>query len=218
MMRNPLVRSTHALQGLFHRGVVVSEADGDRAFYTEINRKLRDVDRGVDDALFLNARGWASIGQMVGPLRKLGIPTACILDFDALSRPGGEWQGLLRTLNLTRGDLQTLRNDRAGVEKAVKANPGSKTSGLRVLSGAERQAASRFIAELARLGIFIVPNGALESWLSPFGVLGSKDSWVAGMLAKLGSDSVRPGQGDVWAFVSAIAKWTSDPLRAGMGA
>jgi energy-coupling factor transporter ATP-binding protein EcfA2 len=36
LMAEPLLRSTRALEGLFHRAVVVGESDADRAFYDEI--------------------------------------------------------------------------------------------------------------------------------------------------------------------------------------
>ena len=37
LMRNPLLRSTRVLDGLFYEFVVVTEADADRAFYQEVN-------------------------------------------------------------------------------------------------------------------------------------------------------------------------------------
>jgi hypothetical protein len=217
MMRNPVVRSTQALQGLFHRAVIVTEADGDRAFYSEINRRLAAGNRGLDDALFLNARGWQSIGQMLGPLRKLGIPTACIVDFDALSRPAGEWQGLIRALNLSAADLLAIRARRAAAERVINARAGAKASGLRGLTGGDRRVVSDFIDLVEKFGVFVVPNGALESWLQRLAVPGSKDIWVTAMLARLDRESVTAGQGDVWAFVSGVRAWATNPLRAGMG-
>jgi hypothetical protein len=40
MMRNPLLRSTNVLNGLFYEFVVVTESDTDRAFYQEANERL----------------------------------------------------------------------------------------------------------------------------------------------------------------------------------
>ena len=40
LMRNPLLRSTGVLQGLFYEYVIVTEADSDRVFYQEINDRL----------------------------------------------------------------------------------------------------------------------------------------------------------------------------------
>ena len=40
LMRNPLLRSTGVLNGLFYEHVVVTESDADRAFYQEINEQI----------------------------------------------------------------------------------------------------------------------------------------------------------------------------------
>ena len=40
LMRNPLLRSTNVLRGIFYEFVVVTEGDSDRAFYQEINERL----------------------------------------------------------------------------------------------------------------------------------------------------------------------------------
>ncbi len=58
MARDPLLRSTNVLSALFHRAAVVCESDTDRAFYNEMNRRLVTRDRGIRDALFLNAQNW----------------------------------------------------------------------------------------------------------------------------------------------------------------
>jgi len=56
LMRNPLLRSTGVLNGLFYQSVVVTESDSDRAFYQEINERLLryHANRGIPNCLFLN--------------------------------------------------------------------------------------------------------------------------------------------------------------------
>ena len=58
-MRNPLLRSTGVLNGLFYEFVVVTEADADRAFYQEMNERLLRFkpEWGIPNCLFLNAHG-----------------------------------------------------------------------------------------------------------------------------------------------------------------
>jgi len=41
LFKNPLMRSTNAISGLFYDGVVVTESDNDRAFYGEIYHRLQ---------------------------------------------------------------------------------------------------------------------------------------------------------------------------------
>jgi predicted ATP-dependent endonuclease of OLD family len=82
LMNDPLLRSTAPLRGLFHRGAIVTEADTDRAFYDEINQRLLNAGRGIREGLFLNAQNKDTVHKLVDPLRKIGIPTAAIVDLD----------------------------------------------------------------------------------------------------------------------------------------
>lgn len=76
LMRNPLLRSTNVLSGLFYEFVVVTESDADRAFYQEINERLLRFkpDWGVPNCLFINAQNKQTVPTIVRPLRKFGNP------------------------------------------------------------------------------------------------------------------------------------------------
>src|SRR5579884_910000 len=71
LMRNPLLRSTGVLNGLFYQSVVVTESDSDRAFYQEINERLLryHANRGIPNCLFLNAQNKQTTHQIIQPLR-----------------------------------------------------------------------------------------------------------------------------------------------------
>ncbi len=56
LMNDPLLRSANALRALFHRAVIVCEADSDCAFYEEVNYRLQQAGRGISDSLFMNAQ------------------------------------------------------------------------------------------------------------------------------------------------------------------
>jgi hypothetical protein len=92
LMRDRLLRSTGVFSGFFHRGVIVTESEEDRVFYDEINRRLVASGRGNRDTLFLNAQNWSTTGQIAGPLREIGVPTAVIVDVDVLRNPASEWK------------------------------------------------------------------------------------------------------------------------------
>ena len=62
---NPCLRSSSAIRGLFHKGVVVTEAHGDRVFYDELNHQLVRNNRGIEDVLFIDSGG--GINQIVTP-------------------------------------------------------------------------------------------------------------------------------------------------------
>ena len=93
LMRDPLLRSARVLEALFYSYVIVCEADADRAFYQEINERLlaSNDPRGIPNTLFLNANGKQTIPRIIEPLRKLGIPSAGIVDIDIVKDRGEEW-------------------------------------------------------------------------------------------------------------------------------
>jgi hypothetical protein len=51
-----------------------------------VNSKLSQYDRGINNTIFLNARGKDVVSRIMQPLRKIGVPTACIFDFDILKK------------------------------------------------------------------------------------------------------------------------------------
>ena len=68
---------------------MVCEADADRAFYEEINRRLTASGLGhVKDALFLNAVNKQTIRRIVKPLRQMGVPAVAVVDLDILKKDG----------------------------------------------------------------------------------------------------------------------------------
>ena len=113
LVRDPLLRSADALSALFARGAVVCEADADRAFYEEINRRLdAEVGRnGASDTTFLNAQNWQTVPKIVGPLRRLGVAAAAVVDLDALTQRDkwGEYFEAATTDAQERARLHRLR-------------------------------------------------------------------------------------------------------------
>ena len=114
LMRNPLLRSTGVLSGLFYEFVVVTESDADRAFYQEINERLLRFkpEWGIPNCLFINAQNKQTVHTIIRPLRKLGIPAAGVVDVDALKDGGTTWTNLLSGANIppiAHSALATLR-------------------------------------------------------------------------------------------------------------
>ena len=97
LMRNPLLRSTRVLDGLFYEFVVVTEADADRAFYQEVNERLLKLkpEWGIPNCLFLNAQNKQTVPTVLKPLRNLGIPAVGIVDVDVLKDGGTAWTTFL---------------------------------------------------------------------------------------------------------------------------
>ncbi|MFS2150945.1 ATP-dependent nuclease [Rhizobium sp. Rhizsp42] len=224
LMSNPLLRSAHAMRGLFHRGVLVCEADADRAFYDEVNARLVSVHRGIEDALFLNAQNWQTIPRIALPLRSLGVPAASIMDFDVLM--DNDFAHLWPLISTEAGVLQPLQVRRDELAK-VMANAGRKQCkklGIDALPEANREEARALIEEFARYGVFFVTSGELECWLN--GVKGitkiaNKTQWLLNAFTAMGADPsdadyLTPADDDVWSFIDKMKRWIDDPLRLGI--
>ena len=223
LMQDPLLRSTNALRALFHRGVIVSEADADRAFYEEINTRLQSSSRGTEDALFLNAQNWQTIPRVAAPLRKLGIPAAAIFDFDVLLEPS--WNQIWNLVVSTPEEITKLQSLRGQVLPIVQAvgRSACKKNGLAAIPAANRVTVRKFVDQLAEHGVFIVPVGELECWLANLGVArtNNKPLWLNNIFQALGSDPnstdyINASTGDVWDFVDEIERWVTNPVRKGL--
>ncbi len=224
MMRDPLLRSTGVLSALFHEGAVVCEGDSDRAFYQEINQRLVASDkRAAPNSLFMNAHNWQSIRRIIRPLRQMGIPAAAVVDLDVVKN--SDLKELLHAAFVPDALVHSLGVLRGQLDAAFKET-GTKDmnqGGLALLSEPNREAAGNFRASLAEYGVFVVPGGAVESWLSHLGITGAKKEWLPSVFARMGTDKsvpeyVQAAEGDVWDFVSSIGAWISDPSRKGMPA
>ncbi len=225
LMRNPLLRSTGVLGGLFYEFVVVTESDTDRAFYQEINERLLRYapERGIPNCLFLNAQNKQTVRTIIRPLRELGIPTAGVVDIDVLKEGGSVWTDFLSTgfvPDLEQGALATLR---AAVKQKfdVSGRDMKRDGGAAILSRPDREAADNLFDRLQQYGLFVVRRGELESWLSGLGGTGHGPTWLVDVFEKMGEDPdaqnyIRPSEGDVWEFLGSLKTWLTNPSRRGI--
>ena len=221
LMLDPLLRSAHAMRAMFHRGVVVCEADADRAFYEEVNSRLNAVEEGIEDSFFMNAQNWQTIPRIVVPLREVGVAAAAIFDFDVLmDRDFAPIWALVPASEHELIDMQTSRNMlKAAMEMAGRKR--CKAEGLSCLDSATSETARRLLAQFARYGVLFVPVGELERWMP--GILGkaaSKSNWLMEIFMAMGSDPSDPayltaGTGGVWDFIRLAKVWIDDPSRPG---
>jgi len=224
-MKDPLLRSTNTLTALFHKSAIVTESDDDRVFYREVNHILEPKKLNIDDAVFLNGHGKSSIHKIAGPLRKIGIPAACIYDLDVIDFTSNHWKDVLNRMNVPETEFEKLDNERQFIfneltklQKDNEPNP-MKKCGLSALKGKSSKRAKSFIETLDKYGIFLVEVGELEQWLKSFGIGGGNENkWFVEMMQKLDQqeiDSIDENQ-DVWKFIIKIKNWISDPNRLGL--
>jgi ABC-type cobalamin/Fe3+-siderophores transport system ATPase subunit len=225
LMRNPLLRSTNVLSGLFYEAVVVTESDADRAFYQEINDRLlkHSNGRGIPNCLFIHAQNKQTVKTIIKPLRELGIPVAGIVDIDVLKDGGQVWTSFLDSGFIPELEREPLANLRASILRKFQASgKNMKTEGgINILDEDDREASQNLLTKLREYGLFVVPHGELESWLPQIGATGHGPDWLVEMFEKIGEDPedanfLRPSNDDVWEFIDQVNCWFSKPDKKGI--
>lgn len=235
MMKKPILRSTNVIDAIFYRKVIVTEADSDRAFYQEINyRKLSDKENtGIEDCLFLNAQNKQTVGDIVRPLRKIGIPTVSILDLDMIKEKGGDFTKYLTSVNIPTSSIKAIQAYKTDIFNAfsnAEVNRPDKTPEIMKNVGIDffkindleiYETSEAFINQLNKYGLFIVYTGQVESWLKQLGIEGHGNYWLTNIFNRMGDNPqseyyVKPNLDDVWKFMDTIKYWLENPLRKGM--
>jgi|TARA_R110001583_G_scaffold38693_1_gene124827 ABC-type cobalamin/Fe3+-siderophores transport system ATPase subunit len=225
LMRNPLLRSTGVLSALFYEFVIVTESDADRAFYQEINDRLLKSDdkRGIPNCLFLHAQNKQTVKTIIKPLRELGIPVAGIVDIDVIKDGGTVWTGFLESGSIPELERAPLASLRQALKKKFEDSGKNmkRDGGIQVFTGEDKEALQNFFDKLADYGLFVVPNGELESWLTQLEASGHGPNWLVEVFEKMGEDPVatnylHPETNDVWQFIDSITAWFLNPRRKGI--
>lgn len=142
---NPCLRSSAAIKGLFHKAVIVTEGDGDRVFYDEINHRLSKINRDLDDVLFIDSGGINSINNFVTPLRRMGVPAAAIVDLDIITAENNaQWKKLLEEC----GVIEDLDAKRIACLQALGSCSGINHSKLKGKNTLAEEKCSKIISEL----------------------------------------------------------------------
>ncbi|CAI0758023.1 ATP-dependent nuclease [Serratia fonticola] len=225
LMRNPLLRSVGVLNALFYHAVIVTEADADRAFYQEINERLlaNNDSRGIEGCLFLNAQNKQTVWDIVKPLRDLGIPAIGIVDIDVIKEGGVTWKKPLIGAHFPEVLHESFCGLRSKFNTAFEnTNKNMKTQGgIKLLNDGDREGFRKFLDDLSEYGVFVVPHGEIEAWLTKLDINRNKHSWLSSIFEAMGDnpdspDYVNPTEGDVWDFIGDIKKWISTPNRKGI--
>lgn len=117
---DPSLRYSNILDGLFHRGVVITEADGDaRVYAAALDAEIAEQEASAADLLFTHCDGKHNLPAAIGALRPMGVPVAAIVDLDVFRD-----ESLLRRIVETLGaDWGSLRPDWQIVDRAVANYP-----------------------------------------------------------------------------------------------
>lgn len=108
MSVNPILSSQRVMEGIFHKGVVVCEADADRSVYQSVASICHQSNGEV---LFVHAHNKQTLAVVIDALRKAGIPCAAVADIDILhgnNDIGAVYQAL--TQYPYGGELEAMRS------------------------------------------------------------------------------------------------------------
>ena len=107
----PLLRSSAALDGLFHEGVVVCEGDADSRFYEAILWRM-EVQERIDraaDLYFVHGGGKGQLAALARAYRSLNTRTAVVADLDLL-RKKDDIADVVSALGATFSETEGLYN------------------------------------------------------------------------------------------------------------
>ncbi|MFF7438714.1 AAA family ATPase [Streptomyces sp. NPDC008122] len=138
LWRNPALKYSNALDGLFHKLVVIAEADPDCRFYAAALEHLLEESKdefniSSDDVLFIPSGGLGDMPKLTKALRDLSVPVVASPDMDAISDVGimkklvsalgGSWQDFQDSDKKLRVPFSTPKSPRTVgvVLKAIHA-------------------------------------------------------------------------------------------------
>ena len=117
LWENPVLHYSNALDGLFHRSVVICEHEADCRFYSAMaDAVMKDnIDRPDEDTMYIACAGKTRIWIVAAALKRLEVQTRVVADFDVLNDEmtmrrivealGGCWGDYVRDWKLIKTTL-----------------------------------------------------------------------------------------------------------------
>lgn len=113
---------------------------------------------------------------------------------------------LSHSMDWGKGDDSEIASGLRRLAKKLDRMAVVKEGGVRSLSPDARHRVDALMKTLQSIGLFIVPNGELESWLECENIVASRDKkWAWANEASLKLRTGKPKGGDIWDFVRSIA-------------
>ncbi|WP_081884940.1 ATP-dependent nuclease [Paraburkholderia kururiensis] len=221
LWKDPLLRHSNVLDGLFHDGVVLCEADTDCQFYSAMLEAVVGGQPAIrrPHLLFAHVGGKDRFRTVIPALRALGVPVYVIADFDILSaehplRPivealGGMWADIEMNFKILahgmRGRKKELTKDEVRTEIANILDQAGEVLSEPVadkIRGVVKRASPWALAKLSGKS-FVPPGDAMLAY---------KELHV--MLRKLGLHVVEVGEMEC--FNKSVAghgsKWVNEVM------
>ena len=136
---------------------------------------------------------------------------------------GTVWTSFVKSAGVPELEMTSLSASRHAIkQRFAELNIDMKRDGgLKALAPEDQEAVSNLFKRLSEYGMFVVPNGELESWLPELDSSGHGPNWLIETFEKMGEDPksptyIKPKDDDVWEFVNQARNWLSDPNRLGI--
>lgn len=207
LWRNPLLRYSNILSGLFHEKVIICESDYDCLFYQAIMNAIYEHKGEIaPDVLFTHCGGKSRVKYVVSALKAVNVPAIAICDFDLLNSShnfipvvtsfGLDWNTELSA------DMKIIY-DSMNAKKSSGNNAWDqiKRIGKSGFTGDEPAAYERVEEVCKSAGLFVVPVGEMECFVKT--VNKGKKDWVYYVLENYDL-AVEPKLEDARKFVQSI--------------
>lgn len=113
LSKSPMLSSQRVLESIFHRGVIVCEADADRTIYQTIAR----IELNNQEMLFIHSHNKQTLKDVARLLREASIPVSVVADIDLLNDKA-DFCSLIETLSEENVD-NSLISLREKISKSV---------------------------------------------------------------------------------------------------
>ncbi|WP_316828176.1 ATP-dependent nuclease [Pedobacter miscanthi] len=118
--KEPILKHSNILDGLFHAKVVLCESEGDSRFFSAISSALiDDANISSPDIHYVQCGGKHQFPTAINALKKLNVPLIVIGDFDLLNNQkpledvfvglGGVWDDIKDDWKIVKSDIDTQR-------------------------------------------------------------------------------------------------------------
>lgn len=156
----PLLQSSGAIDGIFHKGVVICEADADCRFYESLLRKKEengDFSKPAD-LYFIHGGGKGELSTLAKSYKALNVKCSAIADFDLLRNKrefkklfeilGGDFAEIESKYNSSISALDDLKRILKIEDFVIQARELiDKIETTNKISGANKKAISNLLAE-----------------------------------------------------------------------
>ena len=120
LWKDPILKHSNILDGLFHSKVVLCESDSDSRFFSVLASTIID-NEGLDalDLHFIQSGGKHKFPTVARAIKKMNVPLTVIADFDLLNNEnplrelyenmGGEWTDIQKDFKIIKSDVDAKK-------------------------------------------------------------------------------------------------------------